>query len=109
MPQDTQQIYFPKLNTKTIKSPLKQFSKIAAELGELAENINLLLGIEDQRKEVPEDIAERTIEECFDVAQSAVSMAFSVYEIFGRDGLIEKMQERHIQKMRERGYLDDGN
>lgn len=92
---------FPRLKPHIIGSPLAQFAKCGEELGELSQKLTLLLEVET-RKPRPDNIADQTIEECLDLAQAAVSMAFAVADLYG--GLDEAMA-RHAVKMQGRGYL----
>lgn len=96
-------LIFPRLKPHVIVSPLAQYAKCGEELGELSQKLTLLLGVEI-RKPRPDNIAEQAIEECIDLAQAAVSMAFAVAGLCGHD-MLEAAMARHIDKMRERGYL----
>lgn len=98
-------VSLPILDQLNPKSLLTQTLQTIEEVGEAASNINLLTGLSNKRKAVPEDIVERTGEEIFDAMQSLVGClvvlqrdhGFNIYEGWGR----------HVQKMLERGYLSD--
>lgn len=96
-------ITFPKLKDELYQSPLVQALQIQEESGELAEKIGLLLGVTGKRKEVPEDIVEQVAEEALDVAQSACGVLFALQSMFNIK--LDKAIEKHIAKMKNRGYL----
>lgn len=98
-------IILPKLRQDLYQSPLAQALQIQEEAGELAEKIGLLTGATGKRKPVPEDIVDLVAEEALDVAQAACGVLFSLQQNY--ELRINKATEKHIQKMRERGYLVD--
>jgi len=97
-------ISFPALNnlTPTVESCTM---KLIEELGELLQIIgkgNQMSG-ELPRLKTGERNPLRLIEEAFDVAQSAVTMIYTVAEKWDID--IEYQRELHEKKLRDRGYL----
>lgn len=104
MPDTQTELSFPRLKPHVIASPLVQYAKCGEELGELSQKLTLLLEVEP-RKPRPDDIAMQTIGECMDLAQSAVSMAFAVADIFGGSDSLKAAMDLHIEKMKARDYL----
>ena len=96
-----ERMYFTKLNnlTPTVESCTM---KLIEELGELLQVIgknNQASGEQHSMNTSPE----RLIGEAFDVAQSAVTMIYTVADKWGID--IEMQQELHEKKLKMRGYL----
>ena len=89
-----------RLNPKTL---LTQYLQTAEEVGETAKNINLLTGLSAKRKPVPDDIVERTGEEIFDALQSLIGCLAVLERDHGLN--IKNSWERHLAKMKERGFL----
>lgn len=73
------------------------------EAGELAEKIGLLTGATGKRKEVPADIKEQIMEEAIDVMQAAYGVVCAM-ELLGINP--EEFMDRHVRKMKTRGYLE---
>lgn len=97
-------ITLPKLRQNLYQSPLAQALQIQEESGELAEKIGLLTGATGKRKTVSGDIVQQVAEEALDVAQAACGVLFALQWLFNLN--IDKAVEKHIQKMKDRGYLE---
>ena len=101
---DTAQFSLPRLNNlaPTLESTTL---KLMEEAGELAQAIGKFRGLNGEKTTMEESLAmEKVMEELFDVAQTAASMAYQLEDI-GMD--IDGMMARHIQKLKDRGYLKD--
>lgn len=96
-------VLIPVLNGLQPKTLLTQMLQSTEELGETAKNINLLTGLSAKRKPVPENIVELTSEEILDTMQSLVGCLYVLERDHGY--AILTGWERHIRKMRERGFL----
>ncbi|MGE5423320.1 MAG: MazG-like family protein [Ignavibacteriales bacterium] len=100
---ETKTISLPKLNrlTPTLESTAL---KLMEEAGELAQAIGKLRGLSGERVRLSEQEAVVNItNELLDVAQTAISMMFVMEEKYGAD--IDESVEKHIEKLRQKGYL----
>lgn len=104
---DRHWLSFPPLHPKLYADLLSQNLQVTEEAGELAEKVGLLTGSTGKRKEVPADIAEQVISEAIDVAQAACGVAYAVAYLHKIN--LKVAIEQHIQKMKERGYLINGD
>ena len=97
---ETKTIKLPKLKEGLYRSPIQQFMQIAEEVGELSERVGQLTGENGKRKDMPDNIRGKVIEEAMDVAQAAVELVFNLcdYPIVA--------EELHWEKMIRRGYLE---
>lgn len=104
MDKKSDTFYFPRLDLKTLcnNNLLAQHIQISEENGELAELIGIFTGATGKRKQIPDDIIERIAEEAIDVAQTACGVIFILEELHGLN--VKKMQQKHLQKMKDRGY-----
>lgn len=103
MPMPKQSIEFKRLNglTPTVESCTM---KLLEEVGELMQLIGKGQGLSGEtvyHKEL--SLADDMIAESLDVAQSAVTMAFTLTRKYGLP--ITEYTESHEKKLRERGYL----
>ncbi|SIS78625.1 MazG-like family protein [Alicyclobacillus vulcanalis] len=93
----------PKLErlTPTLESTML---KITEEVGELAQAIGKFRGLSGETTRMPdEEVVRAIVTELLDVAQTATSMMFVIEDLYGID--IEREVERHIEKLRRKGYL----
>lgn len=78
--------------------------KLMEEAGELAQAIGKFRGLNGEpTKYAEEQVVERITQELLDVAQTAVSMMFVLEEEYQVD--IEGAIERHIEKLKNKGYI----
>lgn len=94
------QISFKKLNglTPTIESCTL---KLIEELGELLQLIGKGQGMSGEN--APPALPGRMIEEAFDVAQSAVTMIYTLADRYSVD--VDQFTKYHLEKLEEKGYL----
>lgn len=100
----TKTISLPRLNrlNPTLESTAL---KLMEETGELAQAIGKFRGMSGERVEYSEkETLASIVNELLDVAQTAISMMFVMEEKYGID--IEESIDRHIEKLRKKGYLD---
>ena len=93
-------IKLPKLKEGLYRSPIQQFMQIAEEVGELSERVGQLTGENGKRKDMPDNIRGKVIEEAMDVAQAAVELVLNVCDCPAT------AERKHWRKMIERGYLE---
>jgi NTP pyrophosphatase (non-canonical NTP hydrolase) len=75
------------------------------EAGELAQAIGKLRGMSGEKVESSEkETMEAIVNELLDVAQTAVSMMFVMEEQYQVN--IDESLEKHVGKLRRKGYLD---
>jgi len=100
----TKTISLPRLNrlNPTLESTAL---KLMEETGELAQAIGKFRGMSGEMVEYSEkETLASIVNELLDVAQTAISMMFVMEEKYGID--IEESIDRHIEKLRKKGYLD---
>lgn len=74
------------------------------EAGELAQAIGKLRGLSGEQIRLSEQEAVASItNELLDVAQTAISMMFVMEDRYGID--IDESLEKHVEKLRQKGYL----
>ncbi|MDQ7094194.1 MazG nucleotide pyrophosphohydrolase domain-containing protein [Desulfosporosinus sp. PR] len=97
------EISFPKLSglTPTIESCTM---KVLEEVGELMQLIGKGQSKSGESREVVDLIwAVRAIEESLDTAQSAITMAFTLCDVYEIN--LDKLIDKHEKKLREKGYM----
>jgi len=96
-------IALPKLNN--ISPTLESTTiKLMEELGELAELIGKLRGMNGEEVNITEsEIYELIAGELYDVAQTSVSMMFVLEEVYNVN--LDRVHKNHITKLQRKKYL----
>lgn len=101
-----QSVTFPILNGLT-PTTINCTMKVLEEVGELMQMIGKHSGVSGEKQTMSDEVRiRRTIFEALDVAQSAVTMAHTLCELYELS--LESFVERHESKLRQKGYLVDG-